>query len=113
DRVPKPQLLPVIEAWKERLPFAAIFPFSALTGEGVDDLVDVIVEHLPEGPALFPEDVVTDVAERTIAAEFVREQIIRQTRQEVPYGSAVVVEEFDESEREGRGLVRILARIYV
>lgn len=113
DSIPKTKLLPVIEAWRERLPFAAIVPFSALTGEGVDVLVDVIAGSMPEGPALFPEDVVTDIAERTIAAEFVREQILRATHQEVPYGSAVVVEEFDETEREGRGLVRILARIYV
>ncbi len=115
DTLPRHELLPVIEAWKDALPFAAIFPLSALKGEGVEALVDLIGEQLPEGPALFPEDVFTDVAERFLVSEFVREQILRSTRQEVPYSTAVVVESFDEAEREreGRGLVRIFSRIYV
>ena len=115
DTLPKHELLPVIAAWKDALPFAAIYPLSALKGEGVDQLVDVIAQQLPEGPALFPEDVYTDVAERFLVSEYVREQILRTTRQEVPYSTAVAVESFDESEREreGRGLVRIFARIYV
>lgn len=113
DTLPKPLLLPMIDAWKERLDFAAIVPFSALTGEQVDALVEAVIEELPEGPPLFPEDTLTDLAERTIVAEFVREQIIHHTHEEVPYGTAVVVESFDETEREGRELVRIQARIYV
>lgn len=113
DTLPKRLLLPMIDAWKERLDFEAIVPFSALTGEQVEVLVGAVIESLPEGPPLFPEDTLTDLAERTIVAEFVREQIIHHTHEEVPYGTAVVVESFDESEREGRDLVRIHARIYV
>lgn len=115
DTVPKHELLPVIAAWKDALPFAAIYPLSALKGDGVEKLVDVIAEQLPEGPPLFPPDVFTDAAERFLVAEYVREQILRCTRQEVPYSTAVAVESFDESEREreGRGLVRIFARIFV
>jgi GTP-binding protein Era len=113
DAISKPLLLPMIDAWSERYDFASIVPFSALTGDGVDILVNAVVDELPEGPRLFPEDGVTDLAERTITAEFVREQILRHTHEEVPYGTAVVVESFDESERDGRNLVRIQARIYV
>lgn len=115
DSLPKHELLPVIEAWKDVLPFAAIYPLSALKGEGVEGLVDLIGEKLPEGPNLFPEDVFTDVAERFLVSEYIREQILRAARQEVPYSAAVVVEDFDEAEREreGRGLVRIFARVYV
>lgn len=113
DSVPRLQALPVIEGWKDRLPFAAIVPFSALKGDGVEALLDAIRDVLPEGPPLFPPDTLTDAAERFFVAEFIREQILRSTHQEVPYSAAVVVEDFDESEREGRGLVRIFARIYV
>lgn len=113
DTIPKPQLLPVIESWKDQLPFDAIVPFSALKGDGVDALLEALREALPEGPPLFPPDMLTDAAERFFVSEFVREQILRFTHQEVPYGTAVVVEDFDESERDGRDLVRIFARIYV
>lgn len=115
DTVPRPLILPVIDAWKDALPFAAIVPLSATRGDGVEELLDLLAGLLPEGPRLFPEDVYTDVAERFLVAEYIREQILRCTRQEVPYSTAVVVEGFDESERErqGRGLVRIFARIYV
>lgn len=113
DTVPKDVLLPVIAAWREVLPRAEIFPLSALTGDGIEQLVELVGAHLPEGPAIFAEDMLTDAAERFIVAEFIREQILRATHQEIPYSCAVVIESFDESEREGRGLVRIFARIYV
>lgn len=113
DTLPKHLLLPMIDAWKDRLDFVAIVPFSALHGDQVEALVEAVIEALPEGPPLFPEDTLTDLAERTLVAEFVREQILHNTHEEVPYGTAVVVESFDGSEREGRGLIRIHARIYV
>jgi len=113
DTLPKEELLPVIAAWREALPKAEIFPLSALKGDGTDALVDLVATHLPDGPAIFAEDMLTDAAERFLVAEFVREQILRGTHQEIPYSSAVIIESFDESEREGRGLVRIFARIYV
>jgi GTP-binding protein Era len=115
DRAPRPALLPVIDAYKDLHAWAEIVPFSALTGENVDRLVDVLAIHLPEAEApLFPPDVLTDQAERQLAAEYVREQLMLQTRQEIPYAAAVQVEEFDESERRDRGgLVRISAVICI
>jgi GTP-binding protein Era len=115
DRAPRETLLPVIAAYKDLAPWTEIVPFSGLTGENVDHLVETIVRHLPEaGEPLFPPDVMTDQAERQLAAEYVREQVMLQTREEIPYSAAVEVEAFDESERrDGGGLVRIAASILV
>ncbi|HYV68464.1 MAG TPA: GTPase Era [Myxococcales bacterium] len=115
DEVPRPQLLPIIDRWRREHSFTEVYPLSALTGENVEGLLDAVARHLPEGPKLFPEDQWTDVPERDLSAELVREQILRQTEQEVPYSAAVVVEEFDESEREvgPRGLTRISATVLV
>jgi GTP-binding protein Era len=115
DRAPRPTLLPVIEAYRALHGWADIVPFSGLTGENVDVLVAALAPHVPEADApLFPPDVLTDQAERQIAAEYVREQVMLQTRQEIPYAAAVEVEEFDESDRrEGGGLVRVSAVIWV
>jgi GTP-binding protein Era len=122
DRAPRERILPLIDAYRGELPFLEIVPTSALTGEGVDELFRILLGHLPEGPALFEEDVLTDQAERQLAAEYIREQILRRTREEVPHSTAVVVDLFDESERAPRhgakpgalgGLVRILATIHV
>jgi GTP-binding protein Era len=115
DRAPRETLLPVIEAYKDLHAWAAIVPFSALKGENVDDLLATLVEVMPESEApLFPADQLTDQAERQLAAEYVREQIMLKTRQELPYSAAVEVEEFDEADRrETGGLVRISAVIRV
>ncbi len=115
DRAPRPTLLPVIDAYRGLHAWAEIVPFSALTGENVDHLLDAIVKHVPEAEApLFPADVMTDQAERQLAAEYVREQVMLQTREEIPYAAAVEIEEFDESgRREGGGLVRISALVSV
>jgi GTP-binding protein Era len=115
DRAPKASLLPVIEAYKDLHAWTAIVPFSALTGENVDRLVEVLAAAVPVSEApLFPADVMTDQAERQLAAEYVREQLMLKTAQEIPYSVAVEVEEFDESgRREGGGLVRISALIVV
>ncbi len=116
DRVPRSSLLPVIAAYQDLFAWAEVVPFSGLTGENVDDLVATLARHVPEAEEpLFPPDVLTDQAERQIAAEYVREQVMRFTREEVPYAAAVEVEEFDETERESgrRGLVRVAAVIFV
>ena len=115
DRAPRETLLPVIEAYRALHAWTEIVPFSAMTGENVDELLRAIVPHLPESEApLFPPDVMTDQAERQLAAEYVREQLMLQTRDEIPYATAVEIEEFDESDRrEHGGLVRIMARIWV
>ena len=109
DRVAKPRLLPVIDAWRGVLDFADLVPISARTGENVDRLETVFVARLPEGPPLYPEDFLTDQPERFFVAEMVRERILHHTREEVPYSSGVVIESFKEDE----GLVRIDAAILV
>jgi GTP-binding protein Era len=115
DAMPRAQLLPLIDRWQREHDWTEVYPLSALTGENVEGLLDAVARHLPEGPPLFPEDQWTDVPERDLSAELVREQILHQTEQEVPYSAAVVVEEFDESERAvgPRGLTRISATVLV
>ncbi len=105
----KSLLLPLIERYKQSFAFEEYLPLSALTGEGVPELVDALVARLPEGPQYFPPDHLTDQPVRHLAAELVREKVIWHTRQEVPYATAVVVEDFQESEK----LLRIAATIYV
>jgi len=92
----KQALLPVLEAFAKAHPFAALVPISAERGQGTDRLVAEVVALLPEGDRLFPEEMLTDRAERWLAAELVREQVFALTRQEVPYGVAVTVDEFDD-----------------
>lgn len=115
DRAPRPSLLPVIDAYRSLHRWAEIVPFSGLTGENVDVLLDTLAKHVPESEQpLFPPDVMTDQAERQIAAEYVREQVMLQTRQEIPYSAAVEIEEFDESgRRDDGGLVRVAATIWL
>jgi GTP-binding protein Era len=111
DLVSKGNLLPIMERYSRARPFEQIIPVSALLGEGVDVLVEELLKVLPEGPRLFPEDMVTDLPERFLAGELIREKVFRLTRDEVPYATAAVVEEFKE--RPDRNLVVIRATILV
>lgn len=113
DLVHPATLLPILDAYRHVLDFAALIPLSALTGDGLPDLLAEIHGHLPEGPPLYDPEQWTQVTERFLAAEVVREKIFHLTEQEIPYATAVEVEVFDESERETRGLVRIHAAIAV
>src|SRR5437899_12141916 len=97
DRLPKPKLLPLIEAFAKSFEFAAILPTSALKGEGCEELLDEIMKRLPEGEPYFPKDQVTDQPERFLAAEIIREKAIQVMYHEVPYALAVVVEKYEES----------------
>ena len=111
DLVAKPALLPLMAragAWHD---FAAIVPVSAATGDGVDRLERVLLEHLPEGEPLFPDDYLTDQPERAMAAEMVREKLLSHTMAELPFSTAVAIDEFDESERDE--LLRIYCTIWV
>jgi GTP-binding protein Era len=99
DLVAKANLLPLIEQVQKWHDFAAIVPVSAVTGDGVDHLEQVLLEQLPEQEAIYPEDFLTDQAERTLVAEIVREKVLHHTRNELPFSTAVVVDQFDESER--------------
>jgi GTPase len=109
DALAKPRILPVIEQYRTLLDFVEVVPLSAKTGENVDLLADRLLQHLPEGPPLYPEDFVSDRPERFFVAEMVREQLVRQTREELPYATAVVIEAYREEEK----LVRIEAAILV
>jgi GTP-binding protein Era len=111
DLVPKGNLLPIMERFSQKRPFEQIIPISAVLGEGVDILVRELLKILPEGPRLFPEDMVTDLPERFLAAELIREKVFHLTREEIPYATAVAVEEFKE--REEKNLVVIRAIIQV
>jgi GTPase len=109
DRIHKQLLLPMIERYNKVFDFAEIFPISALTGAGCLDLVNSWLTRLPEGPPHFPADQFTDQPERFLAAELVREKAILITREEVPHAIAVLVDNFEETEK----LTRIRATIYV
>ena len=109
DRIPKQKLLPLMARYGERGDFAAILPISALTGEGLPQLLGTLRELLPEGRPFFPKDQFTDVPERFLASEIIREKAITATRDEVPHALAVLIEKFEE----GQKLVRIHATLYV
>ncbi len=111
DLVPRGNLLPIMERYSQLRPFEQIIPISALRGDGVDVLVAELLRILPEGPKFFPEDMITDLPERFLVAEFIREKVIQLTRDEIPYSTAVEVEEFKE--REEKNLIVIKATIQV
>jgi GTP-binding protein Era len=97
DKLPRPKLAPMLEAFGKAQDFAAIVPISAMKGEGCDALMEEIIKLLPEGEAYFPEDQVTDQPERFLASEIVREKAIALTYHEVPHALAVTVEKWDET----------------
>jgi GTP-binding protein Era len=105
------RMLPLLAGYARLREFAAVVPVSALTGSGVERLIEVIFGLLPEGPLYYPEDQVTDLPERFIVAELIREQLLRLARDELPHGAAVQVESFREDP--GRNLVVIQAVIHV
>ena len=92
DLTPKGRLLPLIEELQEVKRFDEIIPISALKKDGLDLLTDLILNRLPEGPAYFPQDMVTDCPEKFLIGEVIREKAVRLTRMEVPYSLAVSVE---------------------
>lgn len=108
DRLEKARLLPLIAEYSQLHDFREIIPISALTGDGLELLLDRVMAALPEGPRYFPKDQITDQPERFLAAEIVREKVLLETAQEVPYASTVVVERWDESPH----LTSIAAVIY-
>ncbi|MGH9405164.1 MAG: GTPase Era [Terriglobia bacterium] len=109
DRIRKDRLLPLIDRYAKLYDFEEIFPISALTGDGLEELLQSVIRRLPIGPALFPPDHYTDQPERFLAAEMIREKVILHTHQELPYVTAVWIEDLQESER----LTHIRASIVV
>jgi len=109
DLVQKAKLLPLIDAYRQMHSFLEIVPISALTGDGVDRLVELALKAMPEGPVYFKDDMVTDQPMQVLAAELIREKILYRTRDELPFAVAVQIESFKE---EGQ-LARISAIVYV
>lgn len=111
DLVKKPALLNIMDNWGKSHPFEAIIPISAILGSQIENLVEAVENLLPKGPPYFPEEMITDLPERFIAAEMIREKVFRLTGQEIPYSTAVSVDSFSE-ENQGT-LVKIDATIHV
>lgn len=111
DLVAKADLLPLMDWYNRQRTFAALVPVSALSGDGVSDLERSVVELLPEGEALYPDDYLTDQPERVLAAETVREKVLQHTRAELPFATAVVVDQFQDAATDG--LMRIACSILV
>jgi len=104
----KSKLLPLIEQYRKLYNFAEVVPISALKRNGLDTLLDMVIATLPAGPAYFPEDQVTDQPARFMAAEIIREQVLVNTSEEIPYATTVIVDNFEE----GAKLTRVAATIY-
>ncbi len=109
DRIrEKSRLLPLIEQYRKLYDFSEVIPISALKRKGLDALLEMVIASLPAGPAYFPEDQITDQPSRFMAAEIIREQVLLNTSEEIPYATTVMVDNFEEGAR----LARIAATIY-
>ena len=108
DVIEKPKLLEIMDRYSKLRDFAEIIPISATKRRGLDDLIDAVIKRLPEGPRYFEKDQITDQPERVLVAEMIRERVLIETGQEVPYASAVKIESFEQGDR----LTRIAAAIY-
>ena len=111
DLCDKASLLPRLADYEREVGFADLVPVSAKTGENIDRLETVLLSHLPEGDPLYPEDYLTDQPERFFVAELIREQVLQQTHDELPFSTAVVVDKFEEPD--ANGLMRLFCTILV
>ena len=111
DLIKKEELLEIIHRWAQVYPFEEIVPISATEGTQVNNLIEAMEKFLPAGPPYFPQDTLTDMPERFIAAEMIREKIFRLTGEEIPYSTAVTIDSFKE-EKAGR-LIKIRATIHM
>ena len=110
DLCNKASLLPRLAAYEQE-GFTDLVPISALTGENVERLEQVLLSHLPEGDPIYPDDYLTDQPERFFVAELVREQVLQQTHDELPFSTAVLVDKFEE--QDAKGLMRFYCTILV
>ena len=108
----KETILPKLAALGAAYDFRHIIPISALTGEGVEELLGVLLDRAEPGVHFFPDDALTDQPERVICAELIREKLLLHMREEIPHGVAVVVEEMKDRPRDGEPMVEISAMIY-
>ena len=111
DLVSKKRLLPMVDQMSKERDWTHIVPVSALTGDNVEHLEQVLLESLPEGEQLYPDDFLTDQPERTLVTEMVREQVLRLTHAELPFSTAVMIDQFEEV-NDGK-LLRIYCTIFV
>lgn len=111
DLVKKKGILPMMDQYRKLFPFKEIFPLSAVTGEGIDILLDEMLKVLPESPAYYPGDMITDQTARFWVSEIIREKVIRECYQEIPYSTAVTIEAFEEHPE--KNLVVIKGTIHV
>jgi GTP-binding protein Era len=113
DLITRETLAPLIAHLSSLHSFAEVFPVSARKGDGLERLVAKLIEYLPEGQRYFPKDQYTDQPERFMVAELIRERILQETGEEVPYASAVVIERFEEPQPDAKNpLTRIAAAVY-
>ncbi|MBN2655391.1 MAG: GTPase Era [Nitrospirae bacterium] len=110
DTVKKLHLLPLIDEYSKLFDFTEIFPISALKDESINHIIQAVAERMPEGPKYYPDEMVTDMPERFMAAEVIREKIIFDTHEEVPYSIAVEILEWKERDK---GKLYISANVYV
>lgn len=110
DLLTEEQLAQAGDVYAEKLPFARILAVSALTGSGVEELLDAVREYLPEGPKYFDGEEITDQPERQIMAEIIREQVFLNTREEIPHSAAVQLTQY---QRRDNGMLYLEAFIYV
>jgi len=106
DLVKKESLLPLIDQYQKLHSFQEIIPVSAITGEGVDILLDEILKYLPESPLYYPADMITDQTERFLVSEIIREKVIQHSYQEIPYSTAVTIEEFKEHPEKNLAVIK-------
>ena len=112
DLIHKPRLLPLIDHYANAFAFRTIVPISARTGDNVAALQQEILGALPEGEPIYPDDYLTDQTQRTLAAELIREQVLSETHDELPYTTAVVIDQFEEPS-DGKTITKIYASILV
>ena len=111
DLIAKQRLLPLIDWYRRQREFAALVPVSARTGDGCERLLSAVLEALPAGEPLYPDDYLTDQPERVLVAETVREKLLRHTRAELPFSTAVVVDRFEDAGEDG--IMRVFCSILV
>jgi GTP-binding protein Era len=113
DKIAKNKLLPIMQHYGSACEFLEILPVSALKGDNLALVIDIIFKYLPEGEPLYDPEIFTDRSERFLASEFIREKLIERVREELPYVCAVLIRRFDESKRETQNRVEIEADILV
>ena len=111
DLIHKKDLLKMIDRWSRAYPFEAIVPISAVLGTQVEVLMETLENLLPPGPPFFPQDTITDMSERFLVAEMIREKVFRLTGEEIPFSTAVTIDSF-KAEKNGK-LVKIYASIHM